>query len=226
MKGVFFLFALLFLLPLTALAAPEVSAEVSDYDFGEVTQGDKVDYVFRFRNSGDALLEISSISSSCGCTAALLSSKRIAAGETGEIRATFDSSRFRGRITKTITLDTNAPAQSKVVFRLRGVVNELLSLSTRRINWNWSTTEQIGNTKVRVKNLSQQTVRLGHARTSSEQITLEVDRPELAPGEEAVLTVSGTLPQGAKRLNGYLLVDTDLKAMPQIRVAVSGRLTP
>lgn len=207
------------------MAAPGVSTEINEYDFGEVPQGDKVSYTFRFRNSGDELLEISSVSSSCGCTAALLSSKRIAPGEMGEIKATFDSSRFRGRVTKTITMKTNAPQQSTVVFKLKGTVKELLKVSTNRISWVWGAADMVGTSTVRVENHSQQKILLSNARSTSPQITFEIDRLTLNPGEAATLSVRGSLPEGQKRLNGYLLVDTDFKPLPQVRVSVSGRLT-
>ena len=79
-----------------AVAAPELSAERLNYDFGEIVQGAKVDHVFRFRNTGDQVLVVGNVRSSCGCTAALLTATRIAPGDMGELRATFDSTRFKG----------------------------------------------------------------------------------------------------------------------------------
>ena len=129
MQKYLLLLLILFVLPLHVFAAPVVTTEVLEYDFGEVAQGDKVNYTFRFKNTGDELLEISSVSSSCGCTAALLSSKRIAPGDMGEIKATFDSSRFRGQISKTITLNNNSPLRPQVRFKLKGIVNLPLFLT-------------------------------------------------------------------------------------------------
>ena len=220
----FCLLLILIVLPLHVFAVPAVTTEVLEYDFGEVAQGDKVTYTFRFKNAGDQLLEISSVSSSCGCTAALLSSKRIAPGEMGEIKATFDSSRFRGQVTKTITLNNNSPQHPQVQFKLKGIVTELLSLSTNRISWSWSAADQTGRSQVFIKNQSQQKIVLQEATSTSPQVQAELDRLELAPGEKATLSVSGSLPPGGERLNGYLLVATDFKPMPQLRISVSGRL--
>lgn len=224
MRKILQLLLILLFIPLPVFAVPDVSTEVLEYDFGEVPQGDKVNYTFRFRNSGDEILEISSVSSSCGCTAALLSSKRISPGEVGEIKATFDSSRFRGRVTKTITMKSNASGHPQVHFKLHGVVRELLSISTTRISWAWGTVGLAGNSQVIIKNHSQQKIILQQARTTSQQLTAELDRLELAPGEKATLSVSGSLAPGEKRINGYVLVATDFKPMPQLRISVSGRL--
>jgi hypothetical protein len=220
------LFLLLFLLvlPLHVFSAPAVTPEVLVYDFGDVIQGDKISYTFRFKNNGDELLEISSVSSSCGCTAALLSSKRIAPGDMGEIKATFDSSRFRGDVTKTITMHTNSPDHSQVQFKLKGKVKELLSISTNRISWNWATSGLTAQSTVVIRNQSQQKIVLQEATSTSPQVTAILDQLELAPGEKATLSVSGYLGAGEERLNGYLLVSTDFKPMPQLRISVSGRL--
>ena len=218
------LLLILCVLPLHVFAAPAVTTEVLDYDFGEVAQGDKVNYNFRFKNSGDELLEISSVSSSCGCTAALLSSKRIAPGEMGEIKTTFDSSRFRGQVTKVITMATNAPGHPQVQFKLKGIVKELLSVSTTRIAWTWNAADQIGRSQVIISNQSPQKIVLQKATSTSPQVTATLDLLELAPGEKATLSVSGSLPPGAERLSGYLLVPTDFKPAPQLRISVSGRL--
>jgi len=68
-----------------ALAAPNLVVEQPVFDFGEVAQGDKVPHTFKFRNDGDKPLYIDRVKSSCGCTAALLSAKTLAPGESGEI---------------------------------------------------------------------------------------------------------------------------------------------
>src|ERR1044071_3684921 len=38
------------------------------YDFGEITEGDKVDHTFNFTNSGNSPLIITGAIGSCGCT--------------------------------------------------------------------------------------------------------------------------------------------------------------
>lgn len=219
-----FVFALLLIVPAPLLAAPQVISDALIYDFGEVSQGDKVDHSFRFRNGGDELLEISSVSSSCGCTAALLSSRRIAPGETGEIKATFDSSRFRGAVKKDITMQTNDPDHAQVVFSLIGEVKELLSLSTTRIDWKWADAQQTGTTEVVITNQSSGAITLQSPQTTSPQLKASLDQSRLEPGQQARLTVQGQLASDSRRLSGYVMVATDFAPMPQLRISVSGRL--
>lgn len=221
----FVAFVFILMIPGSLYAAPQIVSEALIYDFGEVNQGDKVHHSFTFRNAGDELLDITSISSSCGCTAALLSSRRIAPGETGEIKAIFDSSRFRGQIKKDISLQTNDPAHGQVVFSLTGKVVELLSLSTTRIDWKWADAEQTGRSVVFITNQSSTPIVLQHPQTTSSQITASLDRLNLESGQHARLTIEGQLAENTKRLSGYVMVKTDFAPLPQLRISVSGRLS-
>ncbi len=123
------MFRCLLLLSVTALAfmtdpvsaAPVFVAEKNLHDFGEVTQGESTTHTFRFQNAGDEVLEISRLRSSCGCTAALLSAQRLAPGELGELKVTFNSAGFRGMVQKLITFDTNDPDHPSANFLLKGM---------------------------------------------------------------------------------------------------------
>jgi hypothetical protein len=142
----------------------------------------------------------------------------------GDIKATFDSSRFHGHVTKTITMQTNSPEQPQVLFQLQGNVKELLSVSTTRIAFDLGSVDQVGSTQVTISNQSEQKIVLRDATSTTPQLSGTLDRLELPPGEKAILSVRGTLGAEKERLNGYLIVSTDFKPMPQIRILVSGRL--
>src|SRR5688500_16250965 len=47
---------------------PVFTIEKETHDFGRITQGDKVSYSFKFKNTGGSDLVISSAQGSCGCT--------------------------------------------------------------------------------------------------------------------------------------------------------------
>ena len=81
-------------------------------DFGKIKQGDVLTHVFIFQNVGEETLKVKRVQSSCGCTAALVTKKEVAPGEKGEVRVTFNSRGFRGKVNKYIYVETNDPAQS------------------------------------------------------------------------------------------------------------------
>src|SRR5207302_3236285 len=80
----------------------------SVYNFGRVTEGEKVEYSFRFRNTGKKPLVITNTSASCGCTVPEKPEKPILPGETGFIKVVFNSKGKAGHNEKTVTVISNA----------------------------------------------------------------------------------------------------------------------
>ncbi len=107
---------LVFCFCLGNFASGEAGAKVKfiedSFDFGKIKQGEVLTHVFVFQNVGDETLKIKRVQSSCGCTAALITKKEVAPGEKGEVKVTFNSRGFRGKVNKYIYVETNDPAQS------------------------------------------------------------------------------------------------------------------
>ena len=80
----------------------------SAYNFGSVTDGDKVEYSYRFRNTGKNPLIVSSAVASCGCTVPEKPEEPIKPGETGFLKVVFNSKGRVGEVHKTITVSSNA----------------------------------------------------------------------------------------------------------------------
>ena len=79
----------------------------SVYNFGQVQEGEKVEFHFRFVNAGDKPMVITKASASCGCTVPEKPERPIMPGDTGYIKASFDSQGRVGLNEKTITVEAN-----------------------------------------------------------------------------------------------------------------------
>ncbi|HPE43356.1 MAG TPA: DUF1573 domain-containing protein [Bacteroidales bacterium] len=101
---------------------PAISFDRTEHDFGKLIQGEKVSYIFKFKNAGNAPLLISKVSASCGCTASKYPKEPVAPGEEAKLEVTFDSSGQRGIQNKTITVLTNTQPQSTTL-RLKAQVS-------------------------------------------------------------------------------------------------------
>lgn len=77
------------------------------FDFGTIKEGDVVEHVFKFKNTGDAPLIISSATASCGCTVPVWPKDPIPIGEEGEIQVRFNSKGKSGNNNKTVTITAN-----------------------------------------------------------------------------------------------------------------------
>ncbi len=78
------------------------------YDFGKVKEGESLEHLFKFTNTGTENLIIQSVHPSCGCTGATMGDKKeFAPGESGEIKITFSTQGREGINSKTITVTSN-----------------------------------------------------------------------------------------------------------------------
>lgn len=94
---------------------PEMKFETEEFDFGTITQGEKVSHEFKFENAGGKDLIISNAYADCGCTVAEVPHQPIAPGKKNVIRVTFDSNKKNGIVSKTITVVTNCMPNKQTV---------------------------------------------------------------------------------------------------------------
>lgn len=87
---------------------PRIVFEETEYDFGIVSEGEKVGWYFTFRNEGGSDLIITNARASCGCTVPEYSREPIPPGGEGKIKVIYDSSGRSGREMKTVTIESNA----------------------------------------------------------------------------------------------------------------------
>ena len=78
-------------------------------DFGSVDEGKVEETTIGFTNEGTGTLEIIDVKTSCGCTAALLSSKKLEPGQKGTVKIELDTANRQGIMTRTVTLYSNDP---------------------------------------------------------------------------------------------------------------------
>ena len=78
------------------------------FDFGKATDGEVVEYNYRFKNTGNHPLIIVKATASCGCTVPEKPEQPILPGDTGYLKVKFDTQNRSGRAHKTITVVSNA----------------------------------------------------------------------------------------------------------------------
>jgi len=92
-----------------SLQPPQLTVSEEEWDFGIVKSNEKPTHVFIIKNGGDEDLLIERVRSSCGCLKASISSKRISPGKSVELKATFDTTGYRGKVKKDIYIKSNDP---------------------------------------------------------------------------------------------------------------------
>lgn len=90
-----------------ATVYPEMTFDETEFDFGHIPQGNPVEHVFSFTNTGKAPLVITNASSSCGCTIPTYpKNETIQPGDKGELTVKYNGS-GKGQVTKTVTVSAN-----------------------------------------------------------------------------------------------------------------------
>jgi hypothetical protein len=106
----YFLIAIIFVFGHNSLAqtavqqeGPVITFEKKSHDFGDITQGEKVEYVFSFSNTGTEPLVITNVEVTCGCTTPKgWPRDPIPPGGKGELTVAFSSAGKIGRQNKPV----------------------------------------------------------------------------------------------------------------------------
>ncbi|WP_224981872.1 DUF1573 domain-containing protein [Geomonas agri] len=227
LRLVYLLFLLVTLCSATIVqAAPELAVERGSFNFGSVAQGKKVQHTFTIKNNGDAPLQIKKLDASCGCTAAKPSTSVVPPGKSAEIEVTFDSGSFSGKVTKTVTLTSNAGKSPVYTFTIEGTVLEQLQVSPRQVSLGAVSSSSATQAKVNIANNSSVTIKLLNVTVTSSSLLIRptIKKAELKPGESGVIEISVLAKPEAKILSGYLHISTSLPQKKEITVPVYGSI--
>lgn len=95
----------------TSKGTPVMTFDETVHNFGNVVEGEKVEYSFKFTNTGDKDLLITEASSSCGCTVPDWPKEPVRPGKSAYVKVVFNSAGKDGFTEKQITLiaNTNPP---------------------------------------------------------------------------------------------------------------------
>ncbi len=200
--------------------SPIIFFKNPNFNFGKIFKGQKIEHIFTFENRGKTDLEISKVKSSCGCTAAILTNKIVPPGKTGEIKTTFNSSAFHDKVTKSITLNSNALNKPMYRLTISGEVIEVITANPKRINF---ASVYIGNEMDKTVSITSDSPFNIHKLTSSIpflNVTIEKEKEN-----EYTINVSSKGNHEIGRFNGAIFLETDNKIQPKVTIPVFGEIT-
>jgi hypothetical protein len=94
---------------------PVLTFQDTRHNFGNVNEGDILEWDFKFTNTGDGDLLISNASATCGCTVPQWPKYPIKPGQTDVIPVRFDTQGKHDAQTKTVTITANTnPAETQI----------------------------------------------------------------------------------------------------------------
>lgn len=105
-----------------AVNGPQITFQESEFNFGDIAQGEKAEHIFTFKNTGTAPLVLSNVLTTCGCTASEWPKEPVAPGKSAQIKVTFNSAGKMGVQNKVVTIVSNAVNAQEQVKMVGNVV--------------------------------------------------------------------------------------------------------
>jgi len=99
-------------------SGPHLEFNQTQHNFGKVQEGQVYSHSFQFSNTGTETLQIKDVKSSCGCAVASISSKELKPGESASLKVELDTSKRKGRMSRTLTVISNDPEDPNKVLTL------------------------------------------------------------------------------------------------------------
>ncbi|MGH7243526.1 MAG: DUF1573 domain-containing protein [Phycisphaerales bacterium] len=107
------------------------------FNFGKILSSNSVEHIFKFKNSGDANLIITSASGSCHCTVPQLAKMEYAPGEAGEIKVVFDpKGKAAGPVQQRVTVVSNDPTSPTSTLMIEADVQPIVTIEPRIVAFN------------------------------------------------------------------------------------------
>jgi hypothetical protein len=203
---------------------PRLVFSESVFDFGKVEQGDQVNHLFRFTNQGGQDLRIESVKTSCGCTAAVISSEVIGPGQEGTISATFDTTRFAGEKAKSVSVYSNDPSQSVTTLTLQGEITVEVEIDPPQLYLGRVRRGEETVRSVDVLYDASKLISITKVENSSPVLTIRAQDMEQQgrKGKKLIVTLKKNAPLG--RLNDEIKVMTTSEKRPLIEIPVFGSI--
>lgn len=99
------LFVIFTMIGFSAIAQGKIEFEKTAHDFGNIKEEDgKADVTFAFKNTGTKPITIADVKASCGCTTPDYTRTEVAPGESGFVKASYNTRNRPGKFNKTVSV--------------------------------------------------------------------------------------------------------------------------
>jgi hypothetical protein len=197
-----------------------------EYDFGNLARGAEAEHRFRIENVYQEEIRIESVQSSCGCSEPKLTSRTIASGKAIELVATFNTVKFKGQHSATITVTFAAPYAAEVRLKVHGFVRSDVVFEPGRIELGSVEASEGAEKVVRVSYAGREDWKIVDVRSSNKNFEVGLDEQQRGDGR-VDYELQFRLKKGAEAglINDRLTLVTNDPAHRFIPLAVEGRVT-
>ena len=193
--------------------------EGNKFDFGDVYKGSKAIQIMMVKNAGNDTLNISDITAQCGCTATMISQRKLAPSESGKLSITFNTGSYSGKVTKHVYVSSNDPKTPKDTIEFYANVISALSIVPEALSFNISKGDTAYVRTITLTNTNKQSIKILSIKTTFDQIKTTLMKNELMPGEQTELQAV-LRPVKPGSYQGTIELKTDHPVQPNISINV------
>jgi len=190
-------------------------------EFGEIYVGTLPTRRAVLQNVGDDTLVISQVKTSCGCTAAMASSTRIAPNDTASLNITFNSKGFMGGVERGVEVISNDPLAPTMTIMFTASVSTLVGVDLPWFDFGTVKVDSQVTRTAHLKNLSKAPLHLLKVTSPDSMIVVHLEKMTLMPDEETEL-IARLVSSQPRHVNTDLVIDTDNKDQPKVYVRTMG----
>ena len=203
--------------PGTNSVGPKIEFATPLYEFGRVTSGTQVKHDFIFTNTGDATLEITSVSPGCGCTTVGEWTHKVEPGQTGHIPINFNSTGYTTTVTKTPHVYSNDKSHPDFTLQLRGTIYRPVDITPQFVSMTISPDSDGQATAVaHIVSHEDQPITLSNITSSLRSFTAETITN--TPGTNFDLTIKTVPPLEPGNNQAVITFQTSSTNVPQLNI--------
>ena len=215
------IFIAFFWISSTCIAAPELQVDSAEFNWGTVYSGEKKEHNFILKNNGDEPLRITKIHNSCGCTAAIMDEKTILPLKQSTLSVHFNSSGFKGHVTKRVLVTSNDPLHPQKQFLLKANVIQELTVTPPQISIKNTYIHKNIAQKLSLRNQSNVPIHIKSIRSTSHRIVLNKIPAVLEPKETVNIELTIQVPEPiTEPVNGYILIKAQGHTHNKLRIPI------
>ena len=205
-------------------SGPRIQFADPIYDFGKVKGGELVKHTYYFTNTGGAMLRVSNVQVSCGCTTAGDWTRQVEPGEAGSIPIQFNSANFNGQVGKAITVICNDTNQPAVVLQIKGTIWKPIEVTPQFAVLNVTAESPSASTTVRIVNNEEGPMILAVPEGNNPAFAAELRTNQ--PGKQFELVIRTVPPLPAGNVQGQFTMKTSSTNVAVINVTAWANVQP
>ena len=198
---------------------------VTEHDFGTVARGAKTEFRFEFKNIYKEGIHVSGVRTSCGCTSPRIENDTLATYQTSAIVAKFNTDRFLGNRSATLTVTIDKPYFAEVRLRVKGNIRGDIVMEPGSVNFDTVSEGVAAERTIRVKYAGHSDWKIRDVRSANPHFEAEIQGMRREGGQtvcDLLIRLKDDAPAGY--INDQVVLVTNDQNGGEIPVSIEGRI--